>query len=29
MAAHNWTYDADIGVYKNNYISNQLMLKPS
>lgn len=27
MSAHNWTFDADIGVYKNNYISNQLMLK--
>lgn len=27
MAAHNWTFDADIGVYKNHEISNQLLLK--
>lgn len=27
MTAMNWTYDAEIGVYKNNYISNQLLLK--
>ena len=26
MAAHNWTFDSDIGVYKNNFISNQLLL---
>jgi N4-gp56 family major capsid protein len=26
MDAHNWTFDADIGVYKNNFISNQLLL---
>lgn len=27
MAAHNWTFDADIGVYKNHTMSNQLLLK--
>ncbi|MDO9566674.1 MAG: hypothetical protein Q7J15_08040 [Candidatus Desulfaltia sp.] len=27
MTAHNWTFDADIGVYKNHFISNQLLLK--
>jgi N4-gp56 family major capsid protein len=27
MAAHNWTFDADIGVYKNSYMTNELLLK--
>lgn len=27
MSAHNWTFDADIGVYKNSYITNELLLK--
>jgi N4-gp56 family major capsid protein len=27
MGAHNWTFDADVGCYKNNFISNQLLLK--
>ena len=26
MAAHNWTYDANVGVYQNHYISNELLL---
>jgi N4-gp56 family major capsid protein len=26
MAAHNWEFDADIGVYKNHTISNDLLL---
>jgi N4-gp56 family major capsid protein len=25
MAPHNWTFDADLGVYKNHFISNQLL----
>lgn len=27
MATFNWTYDSDIGVYKNHTISNQLLLQ--
>ena len=27
MAAHDWTFDADVGVYKNNFISNELLLQ--
>lgn len=27
MAAHDWTFDADVGVYKNHYISNKLLLQ--
>jgi N4-gp56 family major capsid protein len=27
MGAHNWTFDAEVGVYKNNFISNQLLLQ--
>jgi len=27
MAAHNWTFDADVGVYKNHTMSNQLLLQ--
>ena len=26
MSAHNWTYDADIGVHKNHFMSNKLLL---
>jgi len=25
MSEHNWTYDADVGVHKNNFISNKLL----
>lgn len=25
MAAHDWKYDSDVGVYKNHTISNQLL----
>jgi len=27
MSAHNWTFDADLGVYKNHAISNQLLVQ--
>ena len=25
MAAHNWTFDAPSGVYRNHFISNKLL----
>src|SRR4030042_5641069 len=27
MAEHNWTYDADLGIYKNHSMSNQLLVQ--